>query len=249
PIVLETINPACWLAFFSSYIRDFTHVRPVHPETLQYLLRANGFERVTIRYSAPVPEHMKMKTIDLPADVLTAADAGSKALAQLGHSVVVLERHPRPGQDTSTHNSGVIHAGLYHPPGSLKSRLCVEGRRLLYDFCAMHGVPHVHSGKLVVAHDDSEIQQLEMLKRRATENGVEGLEIVGRAFIAAREPAVNATAALWSPESGIVNAEELVKALLRVGADAGAIFLPATKLLGADKSAGGMVLTTDPESI
>src|SRR5439155_1474379 len=82
PIVLETINPACWLAFFSSYIRDFTHVRPVHPETLQYLLRASGFERVTIRYSAPVPEHMKMKTIDLPADVLTAADAGSKALAQ-----------------------------------------------------------------------------------------------------------------------------------------------------------------------
>ena len=57
PIVLETINPACWLAFFSSYIRDFTHVRPVHPETLQYLLRASGFERVEIRYSAPVPEH------------------------------------------------------------------------------------------------------------------------------------------------------------------------------------------------
>jgi SAM-dependent methyltransferase len=87
PIVLETINPACWLAFFSSYIRDFTHVRPVHPETLQYLLRASGFERVTIRYSAPVPEHMKMKTIDLPAGVLTAADSGSKALAQVAHTL------------------------------------------------------------------------------------------------------------------------------------------------------------------
>ncbi|MGH9143112.1 MAG: class I SAM-dependent methyltransferase, partial [Vicinamibacterales bacterium] len=59
PIVLETINPACWLAFFSSYIRDFTHVRPVHPDTLQYLLRASGFARVEIRYSAPVPEQMK----------------------------------------------------------------------------------------------------------------------------------------------------------------------------------------------
>jgi len=87
PIALETINPACWLAFFSSYIRDFTHVRPVHPETLRYLLRASGFERVTIRYSAPVPEHMKMKTIDLPADVLTAADAGSKVLAQVAHTL------------------------------------------------------------------------------------------------------------------------------------------------------------------
>ena len=87
PIVLETINPACWLAFFSSYIRDVTHVRPLHPETLQYLLRASGFERVTIRYSAPVPEHMKMKTIDLPAGVLEAVDAGSKALAQVAHTL------------------------------------------------------------------------------------------------------------------------------------------------------------------
>jgi 2-polyprenyl-3-methyl-5-hydroxy-6-metoxy-1,4-benzoquinol methylase len=87
PIVLETINPACWLAFFSSYIRDFTHVRPVHPETLQYVLRASGFARVEIRYSAPVPEHMKMKTVDLPADVLGASDSPSKALAQIAHTL------------------------------------------------------------------------------------------------------------------------------------------------------------------
>jgi O-antigen chain-terminating methyltransferase len=87
PIVLETINPACWLAFFSSYIRDFTHVRPVHPETLQYLLRASGFARVEIRYSAPVPEHMKMKTVDLPAAVLASAEPPSKAMAQIAHVV------------------------------------------------------------------------------------------------------------------------------------------------------------------
>ena len=87
PIVLETINPACWLAFFSSYIRDFTHVRPVHPETLQYLLQASGFERVTIRYSAPVPDHMKMKTIDLPAGVLASTDPTASALAQVAHAV------------------------------------------------------------------------------------------------------------------------------------------------------------------
>ena len=87
PIALETINPACWLAFFSSYLRDFTHVRPVHPDTLQYLLRGSGFERVAIRYSAPVPRQMKMQTIDVPADVLTAADAGSKAVVQLTHAL------------------------------------------------------------------------------------------------------------------------------------------------------------------
>jgi SAM-dependent methyltransferase len=87
PIVLETINPACWLAFFSSYIRDVTHVRPVHPDTLQYLLRANGFERVTIRYSAPVPDHMKMKTIGLPEQIASSTDPTSQALAVIAHTL------------------------------------------------------------------------------------------------------------------------------------------------------------------
>ena len=89
PIVLETINPACWLAFFSSYIRDVTHVRPIHPDTLQYLLRANGFERVTIRYSAPVPDHIKMKTIGLPAQIASSTDPTSQALATIAHTLNV----------------------------------------------------------------------------------------------------------------------------------------------------------------
>jgi O-antigen chain-terminating methyltransferase len=87
PIVIETINPACWLAFFGSYIRDLTHVRPIHPETLQYLLRANGFERVSLRYSAPVPEHMKMKPIELPAELIGSAEPLARALIQAAHVV------------------------------------------------------------------------------------------------------------------------------------------------------------------
>jgi O-antigen chain-terminating methyltransferase len=87
PIVLETINPACWLAFFSSYIRDFTHVRPLHPDTLQYLLRASGFERVDIQYSAPVPDHVKMKAVDLPAEVLASSEPASKAMVQIAHTI------------------------------------------------------------------------------------------------------------------------------------------------------------------
>jgi O-antigen chain-terminating methyltransferase len=85
PIVLETINPTCWPGFFSSYLRDLTHVRPIHPDTLQYLLRAGAFERVTIRYSAPVPDELKMKTVDLPAAVLTSADPPAKALVDTAH--------------------------------------------------------------------------------------------------------------------------------------------------------------------
>jgi len=87
PIVLETINPACWLAFFSSYLRDFTHVRPVHPDTLQYLLQASGFERVSIRYSAPVPEQIRMRAVDLAADTVIAGDPEARAIAAVAHAV------------------------------------------------------------------------------------------------------------------------------------------------------------------
>ena len=83
PIVLETINPACWYAFFSSYIRDITHVRPVHPETLQYLLRASGFERVEIRYRSPLPDHAKLQMAYVPEDIRVAGDASSATLARL----------------------------------------------------------------------------------------------------------------------------------------------------------------------
>jgi L-2-hydroxyglutarate oxidase LhgO len=175
--------------------------------------------------------------------------ASARAIAQRGLSVCVLERHPRPGQDTSTHNSGVIHAGIYYPPGTLKARLCVEGRELMYAFCAQHGVPHVRSGKLVVAHDETEVHQLEALQRRGAENGVTGLAIVDRAFILTKEPAVNTRFALWSPDTGIVNAEEYVKALLRTGEAEGVIFLPGTRLLGADTHADGMTLRTERETM
>ncbi len=86
PIVIETINAACWLAFFSSYIRDLTHVRPIHPETLQYLLRATGFERVMLRYSAPVPEHVTMQPAHLPAETLASADSTARALVSMAHT-------------------------------------------------------------------------------------------------------------------------------------------------------------------
>jgi L-2-hydroxyglutarate oxidase LhgO len=175
--------------------------------------------------------------------------AAARAIALRGLSTCVLERHPRPGLDTSTHNSGVIHAGIYYPAGTLKARLCVEGRHLMYEFCAAHGVPHARTGKIIVANDAHEAAGLEALHARGTGNGVEGLEMVGPAFVAAREPHVHAVAALFSPESGIVEAEALVKALLRAGEAAGVIFLPGTKILGADRTSDGVQLRTERETI
>jgi L-2-hydroxyglutarate oxidase LhgO len=175
--------------------------------------------------------------------------ASSAALARRGFSTCLLERHPRPGLDTSTHNSGVIHAGLYYPPGTLKARLCIDGARRLYEFCEAYGVPHRRCGKLVVAHDDTELRAIETLRANGTANGAEGLEIVDRAFIKAREPHVNATAALWSPNTGIVDAEALVKSLLARAQADGVMFLPGTKLVGADRRPDGMVLATERETI
>ena len=175
--------------------------------------------------------------------------AAARAIAGRGLSTCVLERHPRPGLDTSTHNSGVIHAGLYYPTGSLKARLCVQGARLLYEFCAAHGIPHARTGKLIVAAEETQVPQLLALQALGTANGVEGLQMVDHAFIAAREPHVDATAALYSPNSGIVDAEELVKTLLRLAEAEGVIFLPGTTLVGATPSAQGMVLDTGRETI
>jgi L-2-hydroxyglutarate oxidase LhgO len=173
--------------------------------------------------------------------------ASALALVSRGATVCVLERESRPGRATSTHNSGVIHAGLYYPTGSLKARLCVEGRDRMYAFCDEHRVPYQRCGKLVVAADASEVDELHRLLRKAHDNGVTSVIEVDAPFARTREPHVHAVAALWSPDTGIVEAEALVRTLAGLCKERDVAIVVGTALLGAEKAADGMTLVTPHE--
>jgi L-2-hydroxyglutarate oxidase LhgO len=173
--------------------------------------------------------------------------ASALALASRGATVCVLERESRPGRATSTHNSGVIHAGLYYPAGSLKARLCVEGRDRLYTFCEAHHVPHQRCGKLVVAADAGEIDELHRLLLKAHDNGVSSVVEADATFVRTREPHVHAAAALWSPDTGIVEAEALVRTLAHLCKDRDVALVVGTPLVGAEPASDGMMLVTPHE--
>lgn len=174
--------------------------------------------------------------------------AAARALASRGQEVVVLERHRRLGAETSTHNSGVVHAGLYYPVGSLKASLCIEGRDRLFAFAAEHGVPHVRCGKLIIAGSAADEPALDRLAQNAAACGVT-LEPVDRAWIAAREPYVTATRGLWSPLTGWINADAYVQGLSRELQRLDVPVLPATPLDGVETTGGALTLVTPRERI
>jgi L-2-hydroxyglutarate oxidase LhgO len=132
-------------------------------------------------------------------------------LAQRGRSVVVLEQASRAGQGTSSRNSGVIHAGIYYPTGSLKAELCVEGREQLYARANARGIAHRQLGKLIVATDTAETAKLEQLEAQARSNGASEVRMLDAAEVAKLEPRVRAVAALLSPRTGIIDVHALVE--------------------------------------
>jgi glycerol-3-phosphate dehydrogenase len=162
------------------------------------------------------------------------------AVSQRYQDVFLVEQNPRPGMATSSRNSGVIHSGIYYPKGSLKARLCVEGNRLMYEFCAKHNVPHRHTGKLVVASATHEEAAMVALKKRGEENGVEGLRIIDSAAVRAREPHIAGVAALEVPSTGIVSAEDLVRTFARLATDNGAHIVTRAKAVALKPMPGAI---------
>jgi L-2-hydroxyglutarate oxidase LhgO len=189
--------------------------------------------------------------VDVDVAVIGAGVSGLAVAAELaarGRSVCVLERLPRAGMETSTHNSGVIHAGIYYPQDSLKARLCVEGRDRLYAFCASQDIPHRRCGKLIVAAEPAEVPALDALERTARGNGVK-VARVDTAFIRAHEPHAGGVAALHSPDTGIVWAEGIVHALRRIADRHDAAWLPAAGVVAAEPVGDALAVITARERI
>ncbi|MFY8117234.1 MAG: NAD(P)/FAD-dependent oxidoreductase [Roseateles sp.] len=168
--------------------------------------------------------------------------AVGRALARSGRETLVLERETAIGQGVSSRNSEVIHAGLYYPAGSLKARLCVRGKELLYEFCASHGVAHSRCGKLVVATEASQLPGLQALQAKAAANGVHDLRWLSREEAQTLEPALRCEAALLSPSTGIVDSHGLMLALQGdLEAAGGAVGL-GSEVLGLRATSEGQVL-------
>ena len=167
----------------------------------------------------------------------------ARALARAGREVMVVEAAEGIGTGTSARNSEVIHAGIYYPAGSLKARLCVEGRHELYAYCRDRGVAHKRIGKLIVATSEQEIPVLDDIRNKARANGVDDLELLTAAQAQALEPALSCTAALLSPSTGIVDSHGLMLALQGDAESAGAQCVFHTPLQsGLVRSSGGFGL-------
>lgn len=152
-------------------------------------------------------------------------------LAREGRETIILETENTYGSGVSSRNSEVIHAGIYYPRGSLKARLCVEGRQALYEFCEAHNVAHCRSGKLIVA-GASELEELRAIEQAGIGNGVTDLQWLDRAEALALEPNLDCAAALLSPSTGIVDSHGLMTALLGEAERHGAMLAVGSRVVG-----------------
>ena len=154
-------------------------------------------------------------------------------------NVFVIEKHPTFGQETSSRNSEVIHAGIYYTKDSLKARLCVEGKKLLYDYCKKNDVPFNNCGKLIVATSDEEISIIEGIRQTAVKNGVDDLVVLDRHPIAAMEPNIFALKALFSPSTGIVDTHSLMKRYETNAVNNGCQIVYGSEVKGIDRIENG----------
>ncbi len=184
----------------------------------------------------------RVETVVIGAGVVGLAVARSLALT--GREVLVLEREDLFGSITSARNSEVIHAGIYYAKDSLKARMCVAGRRMLYDFCIANGITAWNCGKLIVACTPEEVAQFQGIARRAWDNGVEDLREISAANARAMEPALRCDGALLSPSTGVVDSHNFMMALLGEAEAHDAMLVLNTVVDSIDAAEDGFVIRT-----
>ncbi len=189
-------------------------------------------------------ENLDIDTVIIGAGVVGLAIA--RELAQAGQEVIVLEQEKHFGEGVSSRNSEVIHAGLYYPAGSLKAKLCLQGRELLYDYCAGHPVGYRQTGKWIIAGDEQQ-EELDQVFQAASANGVT-LERAGRARLARALPDVSAAAGLYSPRTGIISSHDLMVSLLGELESAGGQLVCQAPVISAASDDQGHRLTVGGEA-
>src|SRR3981189_179555 len=182
----------------------------------------------------------KVECVVIGAGVIGLAVA--RQLAQAGREVIILEAAEGIGTVTSSRNSEVIHAGIYYPAGSLMARMCISGKRALYEYCSDHGIPHRDGGKRIVATTPTETLMLQSIRSHAEANGVLDLQTLSGEAARALEPALNCNAALLSPSTGIIDSHAFMLALRGDAEAAGAAYAFHTPLLRAKAAAGRIEL-------
>lgn len=189
----------------------------------------------------------RIDTAIIGAGVIGLAIARRFAMA--GRSVLIMERERQFGTGISARSSEVIHAGLYYPPGSLKERLCLTGRELLYAYCAAHGIAHRRCGKLIVAQDTAENKALDAIAERAARAGVNDLQLLDRQAALRLEPALQCAAALHSPSTGIIDSHGYMLSLLGEAEDLGAMLVRGAPAERVERRGTGWIIHSNDDRI
>ncbi|MBF0477984.1 MAG: NAD(P)/FAD-dependent oxidoreductase [Candidatus Omnitrophica bacterium] len=169
-------------------------------------------------------------------------------LSRRHKDILIVEKNPFFGQETSSRNSEVIHAGLYYQPNSHKANLCIRGKDLLYKVCQEHHIPHKKVGKMLVAKSEEEIQKIEKTYANGIKSGVEHLRYLTKAEILAMEPDIDAEKAFFSPNTGIIDTHSLMKFFLDSAKDKGAEIIFNTQVTGIKKTMSGYLITVKESS-
>ncbi len=181
-------------------------------------------------------------TIETDVAIIGAGVVGlaiASEIAEQGRRVFVFERNRTFGQEISSRNSEIIHAGIYYPENSLKAKLCVEGNRLLYEICEQNNIPHKKLGKIILAISEEQIPRLEEIHAQATKNGVIDLELLSQADIKRLEPNVKGQAGILSPSTGIIDSHSLMQFFHQKAVVHGAEFLFETEVVGLGRVGEG----------